>query len=376
LLAGGIAHDFNNLLMGILGNAGLSLMEMAPDATGRDSVLKIQDAAQRAAELTKQLLAYSGKGRFVAETISLSTTVEEMAQLLETVVTKGVTLSLDLAPELPAIKGDPTQIRQAIMNLVTNASDAIGNETGVITVSTGSIEADREYLAQTFLDEGLVEGPYAYVEVSDTGCGMDPETKTRIFDPFFTTKFVGRGIGMAAVLGIVRGHKGAIELKSRLDRGTTVRVLFPCCETQSVGLLEVAEPADLEAWQGSGTVLVVDDEEVVRCVAVETLERFGLSVLVAEDGRAGVEMFRENSDQIDLVLLDMAMPIMNGEQAYSALRAIREDVPVILSSGYGEEDTVERFAGKGLAGFVQKPYSPLDLIALIRDVLENGWPSP
>ncbi|MCP4679165.1 MAG: PAS domain S-box protein [Deltaproteobacteria bacterium] len=227
VLAGGIAHDFNNLLMGILGNADLAAMNLVPETPAREYVHQIEIASKRAANLAKQMLAYSGKGRFVVLAINLQTLVEEMVHLLEVSISKKVVINYDFAGNVPSIEADATQIRQIVMNLVINASEAIGDHSGVISIRTGVMECDRNYLNDTCLDDNLPEGVYSYFEISDTGGGMDKETIAKIFDPFFTTKFTGRGLGLAAVLGIVRGHKGAVEIRSRSGKGTTFTVLFP-----------------------------------------------------------------------------------------------------------------------------------------------------
>ena len=370
VLAGGIAHDFNNLLMGILGNADLALLRMPPESPGRPNVQAIDTAAQRAADLTNQLLAYSGAGRFVVERVDLNRLVEETAGLLRTVISKKVVLRFALAPDLPPVEADATQIRQVVMNLITNASEAIEDRNGMVTVSTGVLEADRAYLSGTYLDESLPEGRYVYLEVSDTGCGMDEETRARIFDPFFTTKFTGRGLGLAAVLGIVRGHGGAIKVYSEPGRGTSVKVLLP----EALGSIRESPEgpgSGRETWRGRGLVLVVDDDAPVRQVAAMMLEDAGFRVLQAADGREGVELFRSYAEEIAAVLLDLTMPRMSGEEAFREMRRIRPDVPVILSSGYNEQDATNRFAGKGIAGFIQKPYRSADLLAEIRKVLEG-----
>ncbi len=370
VLAGGIAHDFNNLLMGILGNADLALLRMPPESPGRPNVQAIDTAAQRAADLTSQLLAYSGAGRFVVERLDLNRLVEETAGLLKTVISKRVVLRFDLAPDLPPVEADATQIRQVVMNLITNASEAIEDRNGMVTVATGVLEADRAYLSGTYLDESLPEGRYVYLEVSDTGCGMDEETRSRIFDPFFTTKFTGRGLGLAAVLGIVRGHGGAIKVYSEAGKGTSVKVLLP--EAEGRAPEGRPEPgASREGWRGQGLILVVDDDAPVRQVAAMMLEDAGFRVLQAADGREGVELLRSYADEIAAVLLDLTMPRMSGEEAFREMRRIRPDVPVILSSGYNEQDATNRFSGKGIAGFIQKPYRSAALLAELRKVLEG-----
>ncbi len=377
VLAGGIAHDFNNLLMGILGHADLALLKLPPEAPARPHLKAIETASQRAAELTNQMLAYSGKGRFVVERIRLSRVVEEMAHLLETVVSKKARLRYHFAPDVPPIEADPSQLRQVVMNLITNASDALGDQDGVISVSTGTIRADRAYLAATYLEEDLPEGTYAYVEVSDTGCGMDRETLARLFDPFFTTKFAGRGLGLAAVLGIVRAHRGALRIESEPGRGTTFRVLFPCAGEPS-DLREEAPPETALGGdpQFDGTALVVDDDPAVRGVSQLMLEQLGFRVVTAADGREGVEAFRARAGEIRLVILDLTMPILGGDEAAQAIRALCPDVPILLSSGYSEQDATRRFPGAAFSGFLQKPYRSAALLAKVREVLGRGAPVP
>ena len=370
VLAGGIAHDFNNLLMAILGNASLALMKLHPESPGRDHIQKVETAAKRAAELTNQMLAYSGKGKFVVEPLSLSRVVEEMSHLLGAVISKGVVLKFDFSEDLPPIEGDAAQIRQVVMNLILNGSDAIGDTSGVVTVSTGVVQADRAYLSATYLDWDLPEGYYVYVEISDTGHGMDAQTQRKIFDPFFSTKFSGRGLGLAAVLGIVRGHHGAVKVYSEVGKGTTIKVLLPAAEEPEP--VRMVRPRDADDWRGHGLVLVVDDEEMIRDTARMILEAVGFEVLLAADGREAVEVFRERGHEIRVVLLDMTMPHMGGEEAFSELRRIRDDVRVILSSGYNEQEATNRFAGKGLAGFIQKPYPPQSLAEILRGILEGA----
>ncbi|MBI5015139.1 MAG: PAS domain S-box protein [Deltaproteobacteria bacterium] len=376
VLAGGIAHDFNNLLMGILGNVDLALLRSKPDAAVRPYLQRIDTAAQRAADLTNQMLAYSGKGRFLVEPVDLSRLVGEMEHLLNTILAKTARVVYRLSSGPPAVLADATQLRQVVMNLITNASDALGTREGVVTVSTGVVEADRAYLSTAQLGEYLPEGPYVYVEVSDTGTGMDAATRARIFDPFFTTKERGRGLGLAAVLGIVKGHRGALKVYSEPGRGTTFKVLFPtdgaskAPNDEARALLGPTAPD--RAPTAQGTLLVVDDEEDVRIVARDVLEESGFTVLTASDGVEGVETFRRHAQDIIAVVLDMTMPRMGGEEAFRAMREIREDVAVLLSSGYNEQDAVERFTGSGAVGFVQKPYRAQTLLDKLAEVLGGG----
>ena len=372
VLAGGIAHDFNNLLMAILGNADLALDELPSTSPVRSNIQEIERASKRAADLAKQMLAYSGKGRFVVEPIDAGQLMEEMAHLLAVSISKKTVLEFNFAENLPTFDGDMTQIRQVIMNLITNASEAMGNESGTIVLTTGAMECDRACLNEinevlgAGLEKPLSEGVYVYFEVSDTGCGADAETVEKIFDPFFTTKFTGRGLGMSAVLGIVRGHRGGIKISSEVGWGTTFQVLFPANDQTAHSVAKRrAIGAEGEDWRGSGTVLVVDDEETVCNVAEQMLERFGFNVLTAFDGGEALKVFRESGGEIVCVLLDLTMPFMDGEEAFREMRRLHPGVRVILCSGYNEQDAILRFAGKGLAGFIQKPFN----MAVLREKL-------
>ncbi|MCD4690905.1 GAF domain-containing protein, partial [bacterium] len=371
ILAGGIAHDFNNLLTGILGNADMALMELNQKDPTRNSVKAIRDAAERAADLSRQMLAYSGKGRFVIEPIDLNALVTEMTHLLDASISKSAVVRYELVSNLPVMTGDATQIRQVIMNLMTNASDAIGDRNGAITVRTGFGECDQNQLSQGYMDDGLPEGTYVYLEIEDTGTGMDEDTASRIFDPFFTTKFTGRGLGLAAVLGIVRSHNGTIAVDSTPEAGTTFRVLFPTSDSQSLpdAVQEMTEEKRSPWESAGGTVLLVDDEPTVRQITQKVLERAGYTVITASDGVKALEAFRRHIDEIVCVLLDLTMPNMGGEEAFLELRKIKPDVRVILSSGYGEKEVADRFLGEGLAGFIEKPYLAAKLVTKVRDVL-------
>jgi len=321
VLAGGIAHDFNNILTSIVGNADLALMRMNPESPAIDNLQKIERAAARAADLAKQMLAYSGKGKFVVEHISLNLILEEMLHMLKVSISKKALLRLDLTPNLPAVEADATQMRQIIMNLVINASEAIGDKSGVISITTGCMDCSKDYLKDVWLDENIGEGLYIFLEISDTGCGMDRNTLAKVFDPFFTTKFTGRGLGMAAVMGIVRSHKGSIKVYSEPGRGTTFKVLLPSSDRPAEIFNHVS---DDDAWRGSGTVLLVDDEETVRAIGKEMLQELGFTTITAQDGGEAVEIFRATPD-IAFVILDLTMPHMDGEQCFRELRRIRPD---------------------------------------------------
>lgn len=371
VLAGGIAHDFNNLLTIILGNASLALDEMPPASPARDSLKAIEATSLRAAELCRQMLAYSGKGRFVIENIRMNDLIGEMISLLKASISKKAILNLNLKEPLPPLRGDPSQIRQVLMNLVFNASEAIGEHGGVITISTGMMECSSRDISEIYLDDNLTEGLYVWLEVSDTGCGMDHETQRRIFEPFFTTKFTGRGLGLSAVLGIVRGHKGALTVYSEPGRGTTFKVLFPAAESDKLPVPQSSGSVQHSDWKGAGTILLVDDEESVRSLGNRMLERLGFKVLIAVDGQHALEIFRELRNEIVLVILDLTMPYMDGEETFRELRRIDPKIRVIMSSGYTESEITPRFAGKRLSGFLQKPYTLDTLIQCLRDALER-----
>ena len=374
LLAGGIAHDFNNLLVGILGNASLALAELGEsDSHLRPHLERIETASQQAADLTRQMLAYSGRGRFVVEPVDLSSLVQEMAQLVEVSVPKSATLELELDEDLPSVDADVVQIRQVVMNLITNAVAALVDAKGRIQVRTRCLTVDDWFLARTRIVGGeLSEGAYVGLEVRDSGRGMDAATVDRMFDPFFTTRKDGHGLGLAAVLGILRGHGGAIRVDSVPGDGTTIEAFFPAsthATSQSVPTLthfDVGPP---------GRVLVVDDEQVVRDLARAALERAGFDVAVAEHGAEALEIIRRDPEDFGLVLLDLTMPVMDGEETFRAIRKIRPGVRVLLSSGYNEQEATARFAGRGLTGFLQKPYPAMELVNKVRDLFDADGPA-
>jgi two-component system, cell cycle sensor histidine kinase and response regulator CckA len=369
VLAGGIAHDFNNLLTAILGHADLALLGMAPEAPGRDNLREIASASRRAAELCRQMLAYAGRGRMVVEPVDLSRLVQDLVHLLQVSISKKALLRCRLAEELPVIEADPAQVRQVVMNLVINASEAIGDHDGVIGITTGALECSSADLRSSLHTEEPPPGRYVFLEVADTGHGMDAETQRRVFDPFFTTKFAGRGLGLAAVLGIVRKHNGAIRVASEPGAGTTFRILFPAGAACGAQPEAAAAP---EAWRGSGAILLVDDEEAVRHVATKMLEHCGFRVLTASDGREAIALFRQHRAEIAGVLLDLTMPHMDGEQTFRELRRLQPDVRVILASGYSDSEIMHRFADEPLAGALEKPYQLQSLRAKLREVLAPG----
>ncbi len=368
VLAGGIAHDFNNLLTAMLGNANLALLHVGEEEAAHRPLEGIVAAAERAAKLTREMLAYSGTRPVELVPADVCERVREISHLLTSSLPKKVELEMGLADDLPAVRADMAQLQQLVLNLVLNGAEAIGDDVGVVRVTTGAERLDAATLGDFFPRDDLRPGTFVFVRVADDGCGMSDAVRARMFDPFFTTKFTGRGLGLATVLGIVRGHSGGLRVVTREGEGTTVTVVLPVCGDAEPITAEI--PSD--ELQGSGTVLVVDDEELVRETARSALEYYGYDVLTAEDGVHAVEVFREHGAEIDLVLLDMMMPRMDGAETFHALRELDPNVQVILSSGYTETMTGRQFRSTSdLAGFVQKPYSPRRLARRVRAVCDR-----
>ena len=369
LMAGGIAHDYNNLLMGILGFAELILVRENPGDNITAYVKNIEQAARRAAELTSQMLAYSGHGRFKVDYLDLSRIVQESQSLFSAAVSRKIQLVYDLETNLPLVEADIDQMRQMLLNLVTNASEAIGEESGTISIVTGTMDADKDYLTSTYINEELPEGRYVYLRVEDTGPGIEEHAISRIFDPFFTTKFTGRGLGLAAVLGIVRGHRGAIKVYSQEGQGTVITILLPVFQEAS-GTEPYAEEIHAAGTPAvEKTVLLVDDENTVRQVAGLMISDIGVRVLEAKDGQEGFEIFYRNRERIGLVITDMLMPGMNGLELLGRIRQTGSDVPVVLSSGYNKEDIVTSIEERELAGFIHKPYNEAKIQKIVKDIL-------
>jgi PAS domain S-box-containing protein len=354
ILAGGIAHDFNNLLVGVLGNASLALDMMGPATPARQMLQGIISASERAASLTRQLLAYAGKEYLAPQPIDLSIVVRDLTGLLRTSIPKTVYLALDLQDSLPYVNADQTQLQQVIMNLVINAAEAIPLDTpGTVKIMTATRRPDADDHEHAVTPLPPDDKTYVVLTVADTGQGMTPEIQSRIFDPFYTTKFTGRGLGLSAVLGIVKAHQGAITLKTVPGKGTTFTLLLP----SAAGVAPVIQLQDVsEPLHGSGTVLVVDDEPAVRAVAQGMLEHYGYRVLLAEDGRQGIETLTEHPEII-AIILDLAMPVMTGDQAAPQMRSVHPTVPIILTSGYPEAEARGRVAAAGITTFLQKPYT-------------------
>jgi len=369
VLSGGIAHDFNNLLTTILGNANLGAMRLPPESPALPYLHQIEQASLRAADLTRQLLAYAGKGRLQVIEVDLNRLVVEMTQLLTVSISKKAVVRHDLSPGLPRISADPSQMQQLVMNLVTNASEAIEEETsGLITIRTGLQVVDEAYAAGLLPALPLAAGSYVTLEVSDTGCGMAPDVRDRIFDPFFTTKFTGRGLGLSAMLGILRSHHGSLKVYSELGRGSVFKLFLPAL----THMLESSPPCAQEAgWQGRGALLVVDDEPGARAVARSLAEALGFQVLEAADGQEAVGLFELRHREITAVLMDLTMPRLDGRQAFLRMHAVDPNVPVVLTSGYSEQDVLADFLGRGLAGFLAKPYQSGQFQAVLRHAVQG-----
>jgi two-component system, cell cycle sensor histidine kinase and response regulator CckA len=368
ILAGGIAHDFNNLLAGILGNAELILVDSTIERTTQDSVKRIRDAAERAAELTRQMLAYSGKGKFIIKTFNLSDLVQEMANLVKSTISKKAEVLFNLNDAIPPMEGDATQIRQLIMNLLINASDALEMHSGNISISTGTVELDKQTFDKTYFGEECAVGTYAYLEVSDTGCGMNEETLGKIFDPFFTTKFTGRGLGLAATLGIIRGHNGTLKVDSAEGIGTTFKIYFPIVEGGVI--TEPEKTGNGNSANSSETILVVDDEDYIRHITVSMLERSGYSTMVAVDGEDAVRVFKENSESIDAILLDLSMPRMSGFEVFEIVREINPFINIVIVSGFSEQESSNVFSGQNRVSFLQKPFRLNSLLMKLSEIFD------
>jgi len=381
VLAGGIAHDFNNLLVGVLGNATLALKKLPETNEARKFLDDIIMSAQTASKLTSQLLAYSGKGRFIVQPINISQQILKIERLLQLSISKTTELIFELEEDLPLINGDTTQIHQVVINLVTNASEALDGKQGTVTVSTGTRMLSHQQAAPPVTQYQIESGRYVFVRVSDNGCGMSPKTLEKIFDPFFTTKFAGRGLGLSAVQGIVIAHCGTLHVESKPGKGTTIEVCFPVAdeaaeaaktpiERPKTKIYVVQKTPTAEFKNLSGTILVVDDENIVRTVASHILDEIGMKVLSAENGRKAIDIYKRDPSRIDVILLDMTMPVMNGVETFKELRKINPNVKVILTSGYSADEVKLNFDNSNdLSGFLEKPFTAQALSEKIRNVL-------
>jgi two-component system, cell cycle sensor histidine kinase and response regulator CckA len=371
VLAGGIAHDFNNLLAVVLARSELCLRQLSTAGPEREHLSIIRETALEARMLTRQLLSYAGKGQFLLETLNLNDIATGISQLLRASISKGIRLQLELAEEAVPVLGDRTQLRQVVLNLVTNAAEAIGQRAGTVVVRTGISEVTDRTLREACLTTALRGGSYAHLEVEDDGSGISDDVRGRLFDPFFTTKFSGRGLGLAAVLGIVKSHHGTIALHTRPEQGSLFRVLLPLSEAA-----QVRGPAPAtgltQDFRGSGCALVVDDEAAVRTVTSEVLRSLGYRVLEADGGAAACHLLRSHGAEVQVVLLDLAMPDMNGEEALRELKKIRAEVPVILLTAYAQDEFRARFLPGDLAGFVAKPFAREELVEALTKLSAEG----
>ena len=351
-----------------MGNAELALLGLSKVSPVRIQVERIKKDTLRASRLITQLSAYAARDAAVKKPLSLNRLIQEMAPLIETSHPKKTGVHLDLAENPPAINADATQVRQLIMSLLTNAFEAIGEEGGRVTVATRVMTADRPYLETTKLGVLLSVGEYVCLAVSDTGRGMHDKTRERVFDPFFSTKATGRGLGMTAALGIVRRHAGTIRVTPREGEGTCVEVLFPPCASAAAEAVASDEAVDASKWRHEGTALVIDDEQTVQDVVAEMLARCGMKALSAMNGRDGVSVFQAYAQGIDVVLMDVAMPVMDGYEAANEIRLVRDDVPILFCSGKTERDVRDRLP-PGIAGVIEKPFRFEKLVAELRRVL-------
>lgn len=368
VLAGGIAHEFNNLLTSITGYASLAATDLPAGTAAHRHIGQVLAAAKNAADLTRQILAYAGRSQFVPELVNLSGMVSNTVRLIESMISKRATLKLDLAAEVPRIEGDSGQLRQVILNLATNASDALGDQPGEVRIATGLIWLEGGELPSLKTGRVMPAGLYVWLEIADTGAGMDRATLDRIFDPFFSTKFTGRGLGLAAVMGIVRAHRGSITVASEPGRGATFRVFFPAVDEAERQPAVPAPAVALSEWQGTGAVLVVDDEEPIRTLAKTILEGAGLPVLTAADGDEALEVFREHKEEIHAVLLDVVMPGTDAAEVLARISEARPKAKVIVCSGYHDHDAAKRLGGGTPAGFLRKPYDPAGLLARLKEL--------
>lgn len=369
MLAGGIAHEFNNILTGILGNATLARTQLEPGSRLESYLEQIETSAIRAAELCKQMLAYSGKGKYFVQPQDINSLLQESKQLLRLSVNRGIIVDFCLTDGLPNISADATQLRQIFLNLVSNASDAIGHTSGMVRLSTGLQRLAPHDASMMLYSPDSLSGDFVYLEIEDNGVGLTESAKEKLFDPFFTTKSGGRGLGLAAVLGIVRAHHGAIQVRSELGVGTNIRIFLPAIE-QAVHTHRDS-PVDVDAY--GEMLLVVDDEETVSTVTVRMLESFGLTAKMVNCGEKAVEVYQSNPD-ISAVILDLTMPGMNGVDTYHALKEINPNIRVLLMSGFAAQESMRQFSNEGIAGFLQKPFSTAQLKQTLNEVLDLNLP--
>jgi two-component system, cell cycle sensor histidine kinase and response regulator CckA len=377
VLTGGIAHDFNNILMGILGNLEMALWEVPEKSKAHTRILRALKSGRLASDLTSKMLVYAGKAACMLKDTDLNNIIRTNEDLFSSFVSQNISIVINLADNLPLVHADHSHILQAIINLLINASEAIGAGPGLITISTGVQEFDEKTLKHSLLEDKPREGLFVWVEMSDTGCGMNKKTQQQIFDPFFSTKFTGRGLGMPATLGIVRAHDGAVTVKSKPGRGSTIRLLFPVKQPESESHFIVAAPVTYSPAEVSGnTILVADDDEVVRDLCLALVEQHGYGAIGAADGAEALRLFKENMDSISLVILNMGMPKMDGLQVFNELRKLRKNVPVLVNSGSNEAKIMKRFTAEKPDGFIQKPFMMQELLGKIEQLLKTHTSNP
>lgn len=384
ILADAMAYGFNRELSTILSRLASAMAELPAGLGAREHIVAAMQAAERAGELNRQLLDHAGRERTDAQPLDLNGLIREKVQLLEIDRAPNLTVRLELADALPTVAGDSKQVQQAIGNLLTNAVEAIGRDSGRITVVsnttvvsnstsvTGTTTATTVGGGEACEDEGLIPGRYVTLQVGDDGCGMDEETQARMFAPFFSTKGVGRGLGLAAVLGVVRSHGGGIEVTSRPGEGTTVTVFFPVAGDLPDAAQPPEKPATAsESGDGGRCVLVIDDELDVREAVTDILVIKGLDVLTAADGKSGLDLYREHREEVALVLLDLSMPKMGGEETCRRLREIDPGVRVLVTSGYDKGKTGAPLSRLEPDGFLPKPYDMQTLVDAVFGLLEE-----
>ena len=368
-LAGGVAHDFNNLLMAIIGSAELALHEVPEISVARGYLNSIIIAGKKGSELAQQMLSYAGRKKLLTNRVNLNKMIGEMVQIIQSSISKKVVLKLDLAEQIPLVEGDITQLSQIIMNLVINANEAIGNKSGVIIIRTSASLCDSKYLDTLFLPGELKEGLYVVIEVIDTGCGMDEETKKHIFEPFYTTKFTGRGLGLASVLGIIKSHHGGIKLYSEKGKGTAFKIFLPAIEWMEEK--DTAFTEEKKELRYEGKFILAEDEDTVRAITQRMLEYLGFEVLSAVDGREAIQLFKEHKDDIKCVLLDLTMPHVDGIEACIEMKKIKEEIPIILTSGYPHEQIATKTNIELFSNYIQKPFHFDGLKEIIQQVLSK-----
>ncbi len=366
VLAGGVAHDFNNLLLAILGNTNLAILELNHDSPVMQNVKNIEIAARHAAKICERLLAYSGRRTYESSTFNLNQMVQETVDFLRTIVSPNAHVDLDLSAEKLLIHGDTGQVEQIVLNLLTNASEAVQSksEAGHIHIRTGILDLNEEGAENYYFCENINPGKFVFFEIQDNGIGMDEDCQIKMFDPFFTTKFTGRGLGLAGVSGIIRGHHGGLYVQSAVDCGSCFRVILPLV-TESANDLNDDSSIDPPVPADVGSILVIDDDKAVCNVVNHVLRRFGFSVMIANSGSEGVEVFEQNRDSISAILLDMTMPGLNGVETFNLLKTRGIQIPVIMTSGLSEKDITNQMDQSDLVHFLKKPYKPQKLITMV-----------